>query len=77
MRFKKDIILKQSFANVKEDIISIRSKIESLRVGQFSVQNSLNEWIIYLVKENNDLKKKIGQLEKKHEEHTCRCKVMH
>jgi hypothetical protein len=54
MEFKDNV--KSSFRRAKEDV-------DSLRLSQAQLRQSMNEWVQHLVQENRELKKRVEELE--------------
>jgi len=66
MKFEQKV--KKSFEKVKNDNESIKSALNIVNQDINSIKTNSNEWIIYLMRENNNLKNQIDLLASKIEE---------
>ncbi|MBT3408475.1 hypothetical protein HN415_07370 [Candidatus Woesearchaeota archaeon] len=60
MKFEQKV--KKSFQKVKEDNESIKLALDIFNKDLDSIKTNSNEWIMYLMRENNQLKVQIEKL---------------
>lgn len=66
MDFKSKVV--KSFRKSKKDINEIKVYLRGLNAEHQMLKKSANEWIMYLMKENEQLKARIKMLEEQAEE---------
>jgi len=62
MKFEENVMI--SFKKARNEIAGIRSGVWQMYEDQNALKKSVNDWIMFLVKENKELRNRIIQLEK-------------
>jgi len=63
MGFKNKV--RNSFRKARKDMNQLNSNVNILNNEQLLLKKNINEWILFLVNENNDLKSRIAMLEER------------
>ena len=63
MEFSENVVL--SFKKVREEMEGIKSGAWNMFEEQNSLKKSVNDWIMFFVKENNLLRQRVEQLERR------------